>query len=1073
MKAMALGMFIFLFAIAVATFLESMYGIQHARIVVYNAKWFETLLLFLGMNLVANIFRYKMFQPAKIAMLMFHVAFIVMLIGAFVTRYFSQEGLMIIKEGETSSHMYSSEPYVWYRINDGEKQYTHQKMAYMSPKTWCNDFNASVDFPGHSSEINMEYVDFHRNMVDSLVTNDSISSVVLNIVTNGMQTNYLTQGGFVMVGENAISFGKKDAMPGIEVSQVGRKIMVRTQLPLRAVSMAAVRNSGGANVDSLTRALPIDTLVPFETSTLYMLGDGSQFVFKEIHRNSDVRKMESPQKNGGVDILTLKLTDGDQEKIIELKGGKEAIPDREVFNFNGLVYEMEYGAIRQELPFSILCRDFQLDNYPGSNSPSSFASEVTVIDDRNNFRKDQRIFMNHVMDYDGYRFFQSSYEPDLSGTRLSVNQDWWGTNISYVGYLMMGIGMLMSLFSTGGRFRELIQLLGKNYDKRKNLNFLFVLALMSSSMIFAQDHDHNHDHDGHDHAAHQHSTVDSAATTETQNVFSEAEYAVVSEEHADKLARLLVQDYTGRIIPMHTFADQVLRKISRSETYAEYNAVQTIFSMHMYPAYWMEQPIIYVSSKGGLRDKLGMQDESRISFADLSNKETGEFIFFDEYSKAHQMREARRGEYEKQLIKLAEKYEVMSSVLRWGYIKILPLEGDAEQRWFSPLSVDARDNIREGFISALSYISAADSAGRGVSNYDMANTRLQRLIDFQYAHGGDVAPSKSNVETEIRYNKMHIFKNAYIMYAFLGFIVLLVFFVRVFVNASDRTVKIFNRISLVLGILIGLVFLYHAYGVYMRAVISGHAPWSNGYEAMVFIAAVAVFFGLFFTKRYPVILAGAAIFASLLIIVTELNLMDPEITPLVPVLKSYWLMIHVAIITGSYAPLGIAFILGLLNIVLYIVRNEKNGKRVTLYINELTYVSEMLMTIGVFMLTIGTFLGGIWANESWGRYWGWDPKETWALVAVLCYAIILHFRYIPGMKSKFVLNVASFWGYSTILFTFFGVNFMLVGLHSYAQGDGMPGFPNWLTITIIIFLGITVFAGIRNKQYKNRLNNGK
>ena len=168
-------------------------------------------------------------------------------------------------------------------------------------------------------------------------------------------------------------------------------------------------------------------------------------------------------------------------------------------------------------------------------------------------------------------------------------------------------------------------------------------------------------------------------------------------------------------------------------------------------------------------------------------------------------------------------------------------------------------------------------------------------------------------------------------------------------------------------------------------------------------------------------------------------------------------------------PLGIACILGILNLVLYIVRNKNNGQIVTLNINELTYVSEMTMTIGVFMLTIGTFLGGIWANESWGRYWGWDPKETWALVAVLVYAVILHLRYIPALKNKFTFNVASVWGYSAILFTFFGVNFYLVGLHSYAQGEGLGTIPNGLIITVIIFILFTIVAAIRNKQYKKHL----
>jgi cytochrome c-type biogenesis protein CcsB len=252
----------------------------------------------------------------------------------------------------------------------------------------------------------------------------------------------------------------------------------------------------------------------------------------------------------------------------------------------------------------------------------------------------------------------------------------------------------------------------------------------------------------------------------------------------------------------------------------------------------------------------------------------------------------------------------------------------------------------------------------------------------------------------------------------------------------------------------------------MRWYISGHAPWSNGYEAVVFIAWVTMIAGFSFMRKNAVIIAGTAVLASLMVFVTEMNLLDPEITPLVPVLKSYWLMIHVAIITGSYGFLGLAAILAILNLNLYIFRTKKNGELVTININELTYVSEMTMTIGLFMLTIGTFLGGIWANESWGRYWGWDPKETWALVSVLVYAVILHLRYIPALKGKFVFNVVSLWGYSAILFTFFGVNFFLVGLHSYAQGDGFAKLPNWVYVTVGLFVLFTIVAAIRNRNYK-------
>ncbi|MEY3438715.1 MAG: hypothetical protein RL265_1300, partial [Bacteroidota bacterium] len=251
------------------------------------------------------------------------------------------------------------------------------------------------------------------------------------------------------------------------------------------------------------------------------------------------------------------------------------------------------------------------------------------------------------------------------------------------------------------------------------------------------------------------------------------------------------------------------------------------------------------------------------------------------------------------------------------------------------------------------------------NDYTKANEALVQLKKMQREVAAAIVPSETAVGVEISYNKMSIFKNTYRMYLFLGLILLVIFFVKIFVKPSPFVLKVFSITSKIFTALMIVAFVYHGIGLGFRWFISGHAMIA----------------GFAFARKNPVILAGTAILAALMIFVTEMNLLDPEVTPLQPVLKSYWLMIHVAIITGSYGFLGLGAILGLLNLNLFIFRNKKNGKLVTMNINELTYVSEMTITVGLFMLTIGTFLGGIWANESWGRYWGWDPKETWALVS--------------------------------------------------------------------------------------------
>jgi cytochrome c-type biogenesis protein CcsB len=1068
MRMMSMGMIVFLLAIAAATFIESAYDIQTAKILIYNALWFELLLVYLGLILIANIYKYEMYRREKIASLAFHLSFLVILVGAGVTRYASFEGLMLIREGEKSDFIFSSDPHFWFRINDGKMQYTYDKKMYMSEQT-SNNFDVDVDFPGRKSPITIEYVDFRKKLIDTLIVNDSISGKVLDIVTDGMNSNYVAKNGFVMLGDVAISFDKKNAMPGIHLTDVNGKIMLQSKLPLKYLPMSEMqkaRQSGGSVSDSLFKNIPIDSLVPFQTTTLYVAGE-QQFVFKQIINHAKQTKLPSGKKNVGSDFLTVRVSDGDKSELVELRGGMAAIPDHVVFDLNGLTYEMEYGSTRIPLPFSIACRDFQLDRYPGSNSPSSFASEVSIVDEELDYTRDQRIFMNNVMDYRGYRFFQSAYDPDEKGTRLSVNHDMWGTNITYLGYLLMAIGMILSLFAPNGRFKELNGKLKKSRMRREAL-MVFVLLFtlsFSGSAIAQDDHKgHNHEmHAGHEHSEHEDHTQ---AGVSRQVIKEKPIHRVISKEHADKLSSLLVQDYDGRIAPFHSVCDQLLRKIYRSNTYEGNNAIQTMMSMHMYPDYWMQQPVIYVSSN--LLEPFGLKD-NYASYLELS-RSNGDFKWLKEYNESHRKMESKRDEFDKRLIKLVEKFQVVQAIFNWQYMKIIPVKKAENNMWYVPLDMELLKLDSVSSSMALRYLSSLDNAAK-TGLYGEAKHQLEGLKAFQRDAGLAVVPSVRKVNVEISYNKMNIFKHAWQSYFAFGMLLLIMFFIRIFVKPVDSREKLFKLLSKIFGALLIVTFVYHGVGLGFRWYITGFAPWSNGYGAVVFIAWVTMIAGFAFARKNPVIMAGTAILAAMMIMVTEMNLMDPDITPLQPVLKSYWLMIHVSIITGSYGFLGLAAILGLLNLVLYIFRTVKNGVLFTLHIKELSYVSEMTMTIGLFMLTIGTFLGGIWANESWGRYWGWDPKETWALVSVLVYAVILHLRYIPALKSKLVFNVVSLWGYSAILFTFFGVNFYLVGLHSYAQGEGLGTVPTGVILTIIGFTIFTLVAIVRARKYARLMEN--
>jgi cytochrome c-type biogenesis protein CcsB len=262
--------------------------------------------------------------------------------------------------------------------------------------------------------------------------------------------------------------------------------------------------------------------------------------------------------------------------------------------------------------------------------------------------------------------------------------------------------------------------------------------------------------------------------------------------------------------------------------------------------------------------------------------------------------------------------------------------------------------------------------------------------------------------------------------------------------------------------LIYLLFVLHTTGLILRWYISGHAPWSDAYESILYVAWATIGMGIALGKKSDFTLASSTFVASMLLWIAHQNWVDPAVANLQPVLDSYWLMIHVAVIVGSYGPLTVGMILGIVSLLLITLSNSKNIDRMKISVKELTIINELALTIGLIMLTIGNFLGGQWANESWGRYWGWDPKETWALISILVYAFVLHMRLVPGLKGRWAFNFASIVAFASIMMTYFGVNFYLVGLHSYASGDQV------ITPTFVYYtlLGVIILGVISLYKYK-------
>jgi len=653
--------------------------------------------------------------------------------------------------------------------------------------------------------------------------------------------------------------------------------------------------------------------------------------------------------------------------------------------------------------------------------------------------------MNHILNYKGYKFFQSSYNitPQYEETHLSVNHDFWGATITYIGYFMLYAALVLVLFMKKTRFHFLRKSLQKIKTKKQMLTT--VALLLVSSFAFSQQHNHTLTD----------KQIDSALTSN-----------MVDLEHVNKFSKLVIQDFGGRMKPIHTYASQLLRKVSKKDTYRGMNATQVFLSIQKNPRLWFQMPIIYIE-KGNteLRDILGIPHTQK--YATLAN-------FFDDkgaYKIVEYQENAQKsnikGKFEKDIINVDKRVNLLYSAITGSIFRIFPIPNNANNTWVthntaSNSNFTGKDSLFVRQILPIYWQTLAEATQ--TNNYTKANEMLEGITNFQKKYGSAVYPSEKKIDLEIKYNKYDVFRKLYSYYMYIG--VLMFFLVIIQIFNRSKTLQFLIKTST--AIVIGL-FLMHTVGLITRWIISGHAPMSDAYESMIYVAWATMLFGLFFGRRSSMTIAATAFLTSFILMVAHWNWMDPEIASLPPVLNSYWLMIHVSIIVASYGPFALGMILGLISLILMILTSKKNKKRIGLQIEELTIITEMALTVGLVLLVIGNFLGGQWANESWGRYWGWDPKETWALITIMIYSLILHLRLIPGLKSRFTFNLSSVVAFASILMTYFGVNFYLSGLHSYASGDKAIT-PTFIYYSIAVVTIIASLAYFKFKKYYSNNN---
>lgn len=856
----------------VATFIESVYDTTSAKIMVYDATWYEGVMLLLTLSLIGIMYKYKMWK--KFGAFIVHLAFVAILVGAALTRYFGYEGVIHIREGLSENEMLTVKSYFTIKT---EKEFLEYPLA------------------------------------------------------------------LGQIGNNYFSY---------ETMVEGRVLHIN---------------------------------------------------YKSYHAGA----------KGELNTLIVEARYDNKLKTVKIEGGAGWIEPPVVVRFDDVEIELAWGSKVIALPFSFKLLDFELQRYPGSQSPSSYASELEVIDNSTTFP--YRIFMNHPLTYKGYKFFQSSYDLDEKGTILEVNKDpgKWPT---YFGYFLLCVGFVGNFFTKGSRFVKLRAFLQKS-----------ALALLLP-LVFVQ-------------------ATPLKAEADTLEQFRKNSY-----EHANGVfSSLLVQDYMGRIKPISTEAVEIVNKITGKSSLFGLTPEQMILGMTTNAGLWQEMKIIKLSNPS-IKKVLGLSPEAEyVSFASMFDDE-GYYKLAKQVSAANQKAQSKRDTFDNDIIKFDEKLNIAYLTLKGVLFKFIPIPNDASHTWIAPNDAFSHPQVSGEVKSMLNDYFVGLQEGISTNKWDNANIALAKLKENQRSLSGGILPSETRVRAEVLYNHMGLFQKLIGFYFVLGCGAFVLALISIFKGKNYPTLEKSVLYIFIAG------FIAHSFGLALRWYISGHAPWSDSYESMVYIGWSAGFAGVMVFRKSILSLAAAAILAAIVMLVAHMSFVNPQITNLVPVLKSYWLTVHVSVITASYGFLGMGALLGFITLLLMILKNKKNVLRMNEQIRHLVAINEISLIIGLAMLTVGNFFGGIWANESWGRYWGWDPKETWSFVSIIVYALILHLRFVPKLNSVYVFSIASLVGYSSIMMTYFGVNFYLTGMHSYAASGEHASLPSFVYYIFVVIFGLCVLA---------------
>jgi cytochrome c-type biogenesis protein CcsB len=1012
---------LFAVSMAVATFLENDHGTPYARGVVYEAWWFEILMVWLAINFVAHIRHYKLFHANRWPIGLFHIAFVIIILGAGVTRYFSEEGVLHIRQGKSNDTFYTSALYLQVKEQSEDISRIFEKPLLLLPKDFQpKTIRAKLD----QATFDVQIAAFIQGAREEFVPGDRTFLDIAVAMGTGREDFLLDQGKFITLGEITLST-KNDPNHPIRIFKQNDEWMLATDVHLQLAEMTS-QKMGNLHAGETS---------PLQLRTLYQWDEGA-FLVKDVYEKSQVRYVAEtdPQlAKNNLDVVHLKVLDKLNHPVTEAYVKLVSFnPGWTSFRYNNKQYAITYGPKPIPLPFQLYLNAFELERYPGSQSPSSFASEVMVMDQGEEFP--YRIFMNNVLDYKGFRFYQSSYDTDERGTVLSVNQDRPGTYLTYLGYTLLTIGMMFTFFAKGSRFR----MLNYKLDKARKSSVTALLVICTSFTVMAQE-------------------------------VNAPQEVIVPKEQADAYGKLIVQDLDGRMKPLNTLAHEITRKLTGKSSIQlpeiagniQLSPEQLLLAIQLDPATFSNLPLIKVDRAKSLEvfETLGKPAADRLSFMDFLNPD-GSYKLHEMVEAANQLKPSERNEGHKELLKTDERFNIFYGLLTGDFLRLFPNLADGNNTWFTSQQYMHGFNEEDAvFVKNITplYLSSLIK-GMNEGDWSHAEETLNYIHLYQQHAGKEVYPSEMEIRAELLYTELNLGTRLFGLFWLFGTISLVLAILMMF-KRND----VLNRMWLAGQIITWVGLLVFTFHLALRWYIAKHPPWSDGFEMLVFVAWGVLLSGLLFAGKSKFTMPLGLLFSGTLLFVGFLDWLNPEITNLMPVLNSYWLKIHVAIIVGSYAPLALSAVIGLLSLLLVIFKPKQTDRNWFKSLNELQMVSEMSMTIGLFLLAIGTFLGGVWANESWGRYWAWDPKETWALISIMVYAVVLHLRLIPRFKDGMVYNLASLWAFASIVMTSFGVNYYLSGLHSYAKGDPVP-VPTWVYYVVITLLAISIAAVFRYRE---------